>query len=85
MNPTVLFLSHGGGPLPLLGEGEHLEMNETLLNIASKIPKPDVILLISAHWEEDIPTLTDASDPSLIYDYYGFPAASYEIQYPAKG
>lgn len=85
MNPTVLFLSHGGGPLPLLGDAKHFEMNETLLEIASKIPKPDVIILVSAHWEEDIPTLTAASDPSLIYDYYGFPEASYAIQYPAKG
>lgn len=85
MNPTILFLSHGGGPLPLLSDPNHLEMNETLLKIASKIPKPDVIILVSAHWEEDIPTLTAASDPSLIYDYYGFPEASYAIQYPAKG
>mmetsp|Transcript_31871 Transcript_31871/g.46895 ORF Transcript_31871/g.46895 Transcript_31871/m.46895 type:complete len:278 (+) Transcript_31871:75-908(+) len=85
MNPTVLFISHGGGPLPLLGDPKHAEMNEMLPKIASKIPKPDVILMLSAHWEEDIPTFTAASDPPLIYDYYGFPEESYEIQYPAKG
>ena len=70
MNLTVLFPPHGGGPLPLMGDAKHLELeiNETLLKIASKIPKPDVILLISAHWEEDIPTFTAASDPPLIYD-----------------
>jgi 4,5-DOPA dioxygenase extradiol len=85
MKPTVLFLSHGGGPLPLLGDPKHVEMNETLIKIASSIPKPDVILLVSAHWEEDIPTLTAASAPPLIYDYHGFPEESYEIQYPARG
>ncbi|KAK1746575.1 extradiol ring-cleavage dioxygenase, class III [Skeletonema marinoi] len=84
-HPTVLFISHGGGPLPLLGDPKHAEMNEMLPKIASKIPKPDVILMLSAHWEEDIPTFTAASDPPLIYDYYGFPKESYEIQYPAKG
>ena len=82
---TILFLSHGGGPLPLLNDNRHVEMKDTLHKIASSIPKPDVILLISAHWEEDIPTITGASAPSLLYDYYGFPDKAYQIQYPAKG
>ncbi len=83
--PTVLYLSHGGGPLPLLGDEGHKEMGVSLKNITSMIAKPSVILVISAHWEERIPTITVGAKPSLIYDYYGFPEQSYEIQYPAPG
>jgi 4,5-DOPA dioxygenase extradiol len=82
---NTLFLSHGGGPLPLLSDPQHLEMVNCLNNIAKKIPKPSAIIVISAHWEEDIPTITSGSAPDLIYDYYGFPEASYNIKYPCKG
>ena len=83
--PTVLFISHGGGPLPLLGDEGHKEMVQNLKLIASKINKPSAILVISAHWEANIPTITSGSHPSLIYDYYGFPEESYDIQYPCPG
>ena len=83
--PRVLFLSHGGGPLPLLADPAHLEMVLHLRAIAERIPKPAAILVISAHWEEEVATLTAGAHPEIIHDYYGFPAASYEIQYPCPG
>ena len=81
----VLYLSHGGGPLPLLGDEGHIEMVSCLQEIAAKMAKPSAILVISAHWEEKIPTLTSGERPSLMYDYYGFPEASYSIEYPCPG
>lgn len=84
-NPTVLYLSHGGGPLPLLGDEGHRELVEALNKIVSVIAKPSAIIVISAHWEEGKPTITQGAKPSLIYDYYGFPEQSYEILYPAPG
>jgi 4,5-DOPA dioxygenase extradiol len=39
----------------------------------------------NAHWEEARPAITRASNPPLLYDYYGFPEQAYEIQYPAPG
>lgn len=78
-------MSHGGGPLPLLGDEGHREMVETLKRIAGQIEKPSAILLISAHWEEKIPAITSGANPSLIYDYYGFPEESYGIEYPCPG
>lgn len=83
--PTILFLSHGGGPLPLLGDPGHQKMVGALRGLAAGIPRPSAILVISAHWEEAVPTLTASAAPSLLYDYYGFPPESYQIQYPCPG
>ncbi|MFV8783418.1 DODA-type extradiol aromatic ring-opening family dioxygenase [Microbulbifer sp. SA54] len=83
--PEILFLSHGGGPLPLLGDPGHDEMVTCLQRIAGRLRKPSAVLVISAHWEEAVPTITSGATPPLIYDYYGFPEASYSIQYPCPG
>lgn len=83
--PDVLFLSHGGGPMPLLGDAGHKEMVVCLQNIAKTIKKPSAIIVVSAHWEEQIPTITSGAKPDLIYDYYGFPEESYRLVYPCPG
>ncbi|WP_144395296.1 DODA-type extradiol aromatic ring-opening family dioxygenase [Pleionea sediminis] len=82
---TILYISHGGGPLPLLGDLDHKEMVSKLKSIAVEIEKPSSILVISAHWEEGSPTVTSSQNPRLIYDYNGFPAESYSIRYPCAG
>lgn len=84
-NCSVLYIPHGGGPMPLLGDPGHLDLVNFLKTIPEKIQKPEVILVISAHWEESIPTLISGRLPPLIYDYYGFPYEAYEIEYNAKG
>lgn len=85
MRHSILFLSHGGGPLPLLGDPGHEEMVTGLRHVTTLIDKPSAILVISAHWEEPVATLTSAPQPELIYDYYGFPDESYQITYPCPG
>ena len=82
---TVLFIPHGGGPLPILGDARHKEIIKFLKNIKFRINKPSSIIVISAHWEEDEVNITSGEKPSLIYDYYGFPEKSYKITYPAPG
>ncbi len=82
---TALYLTHGGGPLPLLGDGAHTEIIAFLRKIPGQFEKPSAILIISAHWELPRPTLTSSEQPPLIYDYGGFPPESYEIKYPAPG
>jgi aromatic ring-opening dioxygenase catalytic subunit (LigB family) len=81
----VLYFPHGGGPLPLLGDAGHKNMIDFLTAIAPTFVEPSAILVISAHWEEDVPTITSGAFPPLFYDYYGFPEESYQITYPAPG
>ncbi|WP_412973097.1 DODA-type extradiol aromatic ring-opening family dioxygenase [Glaciecola sp. MF2-115] len=82
---NIVYISHGGGPMPLLGDAEHFEMVETLKEIASTVGKPSAILVISAHWEARSPTVTSGKNPGIIYDYGGFPKEAYAIQYPVQG
>jgi len=81
----ALYLSHGGGPLPLLGDSSHAEMVSCLKEIAETTERPAAIIVVSAHWEAGNATVTSGENPGLIYDYSGFPPESYEIEYPCPG
>jgi aromatic ring-opening dioxygenase catalytic subunit (LigB family) len=85
--PTY-FISHGGGPWPWLTEkiwgGDRLAAS--LQNIPAEIGvTPQAILVISAHWEEREFTVMSNAAPPMLYDYSGFPAHTYHLQYPAPG
>ena len=81
----IVYFSHGGGPLPILGDASHKAMVDFMRRLPLQLTKPDAILVISAHWEETGATLLGAKNPSMFYDYYGFPDEAYEITYPAPG
>jgi aromatic ring-opening dioxygenase catalytic subunit (LigB family) len=85
MAVPVLFLPHGGGPLPLLADPAHAGLTRFMADIPARLGKPKAILVVSAHWEESQASVTSAALPELIYDYYGFPPESYQIRYPAPG
>jgi len=78
-----IFVSHGGGPLPLLADKDHKDITKLLKNLSSLIQRPKAILVISAHWEEKEFTLLETPDPKLLFDYYGFPEESYKYSYNA--
>jgi aromatic ring-opening dioxygenase catalytic subunit (LigB family) len=82
---TILYIPHGGGPLPLLGDPGHKGMVEFLGRVTREFERPSAIVIISAHWEEETVTITSGARPPLFYDYYGFPDESYRITYPAPG
>jgi aromatic ring-opening dioxygenase catalytic subunit (LigB family) len=81
----IVYFSHGGGPLPILGDQGHKAMVDFMLKLPVQLKKPDAILVISAHWEESKATVLGFSKPPMLYDYYGFPEKAYEIIYPAPG
>ncbi|CAF4946795.1 unnamed protein product [Pieris macdunnoughi] len=82
-----LFINHGGGPLPVLGEKHNMEMADSLRNISSFVDfkRIKAIILVTAHREEDIVTISSGKNNDLIYDYSNFPPESYEFKYPAVG
>ena len=84
-NKRVVYFSHGGGPLPLLGDPGHKAMIDFIRVLPNQIASPDLILVISAHWEESVPTLLGSPHPPMFFDYYGFPPETYEVTYPAPG
>ncbi|TQS31990.1 hypothetical protein Golomagni_07709, partial [Golovinomyces magnicellulatus] len=87
----VIALSHGGGPMPLLGDPNHAAITASLQKRVPQIlalnsaKPPKAIVLITAHWTTSTPTVSNSSTHSLLYDYYGFPPEAYELQYPAEG
>lgn len=81
----VLFIPHGGGPLPLVGDPGHQSLVEFLQRIPDELNTPSAIVIISAHWEASQPTIISGPSPELLYDYYGFPPETYQIKYPVPG
>jgi aromatic ring-opening dioxygenase catalytic subunit (LigB family) len=84
--PTV-FVPHGGGPWPWMpGMTEAMApLREYLSGLVPRRPRPTAIVMISAHWEAPVPTVMSAAQPPMLYDYSGFPASTYEVQWPAPG
>ncbi len=86
--PTY-FLSHGGGPWPFMKEqyGATYDVLEaSLADLPKQIGgRPAAVLVVSSHWEEREPTLSSGAQPPMIYDYNGFPAHTYQLQYKAPG
>jgi aromatic ring-opening dioxygenase catalytic subunit (LigB family) len=81
----MVYFSHGGGPLPILGDASHKAMVDFMVRLPAQLRTPDAIVVISAHWEESEATLLGAQQPAMFYDYYGFPDEAYAITYPAPG
>ena len=93
MSATVkqpsLYIPHGGGPCFFMDwtpPDAWTEMGTYLSRASESLPdQPDALIVISAHWESDPIAITAATQPRLIYDYYGFPDHTYELDWPAAG
>lgn len=86
--PTY-FVSHGGGPWPWIKDlmpGDLGPLEKSLQDIPRELGlTPRAILAVSGHWEEREFTVQTNPRPPMVYDYGGFPAFTYQIQYPAPG
>jgi len=80
-NLPSLFLSHGAPTLPLTDTPARTFLQE----LGGKLPRPKAILVISAHWETAVPTVSAVEHNETIHDFGGFPRVLYELQYPAAG
>jgi aromatic ring-opening dioxygenase catalytic subunit (LigB family) len=87
-----LYITHGGGPCfwmefgPPFGPHAFDKLRAYLAGLIDGLPeRPKAILMISGHWEEDRPTVSTAAKPGMLFDYYGFPEHTYQLNYPAPG
>lgn len=77
----VLFIGHGN-PMNAI---EDTAFSSAWSAAATAIPRPKAILCVSAHWETEGTFVTSMKSPKTIHDFYGFPDALYQVQYPAPG
>ena len=76
-----LFLSHGAPTLPLTDT----PARAFLSGLGGTLTQPKAILVVSAHWETAVPTVSAGDRNETIHDFRGFPRALYEMSYPAPG
>ncbi|NCT95052.1 MAG: 4,5-DOPA dioxygenase extradiol [Chitinophagaceae bacterium] len=77
----VLFIGHGS---PMNGI-EDTAFSRRWTKMATEIPEPKAVLVVSAHWFTKGTRITAMDFPPTIHDFGGFPQALYDVQYPAPG
>lgn len=77
----VVFFGHGS-PMNAL---EPSRYSAGWRAIGASVPRPRVILSVSAHWYTRGTGVTAMAQPRTIHDFYGFPQPLYEVQYRAPG
>jgi 4,5-DOPA dioxygenase extradiol len=78
--PT-LFISHGSPTMVI----DQIPVHFFLEDLSKKLPAPDAIVCISAHWQEPTLRVQAMDRPETIYDFWGFPTELYRLKYPAPG
>ncbi|WFD35072.1 phospholipase C, partial [Malassezia cuniculi] len=91
MRAPVVALSHGGGPMPLMGDPLHAGMTWSMRERVPQILRlqseraPSAVIVVTAHWQEREPAVSSGRKHGLLYDYVGFPPETYQLQYEAPG
>ena len=81
----VVFVGHGS-PMNALGDNEYRRSWQALgARFGTDLPRPQLILCISAHWLTQGWWLTAMAQPKTLHDFGGFPQELFDQQYPAPG
>ena len=76
-----LFISHGSPMLALDPE----QVGPALQRLGHNLPRPQAIIVMSAHWESSALEVNTGVRPETWHDFRGFPQPLYELRYPAPG
>jgi len=74
---VVIFTGHGS-PMNAIGDNK---ARKGWQDLGKSLPKPKVIIAISAHWTTDKLYVRRANDNPQVFDMYGFPQELYEVKY----
>jgi 4,5-DOPA dioxygenase extradiol len=77
----AIFIGHGS-PMNAI---EDNSFTKAWKSLAAELPRPEAILVVSAHWYTEGTRISDADRPKMVYDMYGFPEELYAVKYPAPG
>ncbi|MEM9104600.1 MAG: class III extradiol ring-cleavage dioxygenase [Pseudomonadota bacterium] len=76
-----LFISHGSPDIAIA----HTQAHAFLKAYAHDTPRPDAIIVVSAHFEAGGVAVTGDAQPVTIHDFGGFDQKLFDIQYNAPG
>lgn len=77
----VLFVGHGS-PMNIMMDNA---FTRSLRELSKKLPKPQAVCVVSAHWQTKGTFVACQKNLRQIYDFYGFPEELYEVRYEPPG
>jgi 4,5-DOPA dioxygenase extradiol len=81
----ALFVAHGAPTLAVEHNAYTDFLGQYALDFMDRYPRPEAIVIFTAHWESRVQRISSVDRYEMIYDFGGFPDELYPLTYPAPG